>query len=354
MTEHFLESTELCARRVRYAFFDSLPADKIATAHTGSDASETLLMNLSRGASLHGLCSIPPQRGNVIRPLISFTRRDTEAYCRERGLSFRTDGTNLTDSYTRNRLRHHVVPELERIFPAFEASAMRCIDNLRLEDDYIAQETDRHFDAVFSEGTLSVQGLLLLHPAIRYRILAKFLSQLPHAAYEARHLQALEQNLENTGFCLTVPGGVHICTNGNFVYRVPDDNAAPLDPPVKINKNFLRQMIFNGLMLHLETAEYKIDDKMNCQFIDFYKIDDIIEIRSALPGDVIRLPKRNCSKTLKKAYMEMKITADERNRFPVLADSRGLIWAYGVGPDRTRLADKNTTRILIIHTEGDK
>ena len=218
----------------------------------------------------------------------------------------------------------------------------------------MAQETDLQFAALYSDGKLSVQGLLQLHPAIRYRVLAKFLSQVPHAAYEARHLRALEQNLENAGFCLTVPGGIDICTNGNFIFRVRPDHAPPSDRPIKINKSSLRQVIFNGFLLRPETTNGKIADKMNCQFIDFYKIDDIIEIRSALPGDVIRLPKRNCSKKLKKAYMEMKISAAERNLFPVLADSRGLIWAYGIGADQTRLADKNTNKILIIHTEGDK
>ena len=85
------ESTELCARRLRYAMFDQLAADKIATAHTASDAVETLLMNLSRGSGLTGLCSIPKVRGRIVRPLIGFFREETESYCREAGVPFVTD-----------------------------------------------------------------------------------------------------------------------------------------------------------------------------------------------------------------------------------------------------------------------
>ena len=82
----------------------------IATAHTMSDSVETVLFNMMRGTSLKGICGIPPKRDNIIRPLINFTREEVEEYCRENNLKYVIDSTNLTDNYSRNYIRHKIVP----------------------------------------------------------------------------------------------------------------------------------------------------------------------------------------------------------------------------------------------------
>ena len=113
-------SAELCGRNERYKFFDELSAKlnaKVATAHTASDNAETLLFNLCRGSSLAGAAAIPPKRGNIIRPLITLTRNEIESYCAENSLSYVTDSTNMSDSYTRNKIRHKVIPALKEVNP---------------------------------------------------------------------------------------------------------------------------------------------------------------------------------------------------------------------------------------------
>ena len=345
------ESTELCARRVRYAYFESLSADKIATAHTGSDTVETMLLNLGRGTSAHGLRSIPPVRGKFIRPLIRFTRSDTEAYCADKGLQFRTDRSNDTDIYTRNRVRHQVVPSIKNIFPSFETAALRCIDSLRAEDDYLTREAEKYFSEACVDKKLSVNALLKLHPAIRLRVLTEYISSFSDASVEYFHLQQLSQNLSENGFAITLPGAVCIRTNGEYVYIDQHAIKRESDAPCQLNKNNAPELIFNDIRLKFEQVDYARREEWNCQFIDYNKIDDIIEIRNAVPGDVIRLPKRNCSKTLKKLYMENGISAYERRLYPVITDSRGLIWAYSAGADESRLADNNTKKILMIQSE---
>ena len=107
---------EECGRRIRYDFFNSVAGDVIiATAHTLSDRSETLLLNIARGASVKGLCSIPAVRGNIVRPLIDCTRADIEKYCSDNSIEFVTDETNFEDIYSRNRIRLNVIPELKKL-----------------------------------------------------------------------------------------------------------------------------------------------------------------------------------------------------------------------------------------------
>ena len=120
------ESVEERARKMRYECFEKMcsgfASAKLATAHTASDNAETVFLNILRGTGTKGLCGIPPIRGNIIRPLIRCTRDDIESYCKENGLEYVTDSSNLSDYYTRNKLRHRLIPLLQEFNPSlFEA-----------------------------------------------------------------------------------------------------------------------------------------------------------------------------------------------------------------------------------------
>ena len=349
------DSTELCARKVRYGYFASLSPDKIATAHTLSDAEETFFMNLSRGASLHGLTSIPPVRGNIVRPLIRFTRKETERYCLDRGLPFVTDETNLSDAYMRNRYRHGVIPALETLNPSFHVSFERCLDTLRAEDDYMASETERLFAGLVKDRALDVEAYVRLHPALRFRLLARFLTDTLHADLETRHLKLIDENLRTEGFSLTLPGGERVVSeNGCLTVRETKKTFTP-DAPISLPSNAPAAVRFNGFKISFirplpeELASFAPEE---C--IDLHKIMPTVTVRTRLPGDRITLVKRNCSKTLKKLYTELRFPERERAAAPVIADEKGVIWAYGGGVNADRAADKKTESILIIHSESDK
>ena len=132
------DSLEECARRLRYGFFEDIGKNKlIATAHTASDNCETILINMVRGTALSGICGIPAKRDNIIRPLLYSTREDVERYCRENELDYVTDSTNLSDDYTRNKIRHKIVPLLREINPALYGAMSRLSDAASLDDAYL-------------------------------------------------------------------------------------------------------------------------------------------------------------------------------------------------------------------------
>lgn len=132
------DSLEECARRLRYEFFESISKDRlIATAHTASDNCETILINMVRGTALSGICGIPAKRDNIIRPLLYNTREDIELYCSENCLDYVTDSTNLSDDYTRNRIRHKVVPLLKEINPSLFGAISRLSQSVSDDDRYL-------------------------------------------------------------------------------------------------------------------------------------------------------------------------------------------------------------------------
>ncbi len=135
------KSLEETARDIRYKAFEKHAGDKgkIATAHTVSDNAETVILNMARGTGLKGLCGIPPVRDNIIRPLIDVTRQQIEDYLKSMNQGFVTDSTNLSDDYTRNRIRHKIIPELLKINEGFYKTFSSEIKILKEENSFIAQ-----------------------------------------------------------------------------------------------------------------------------------------------------------------------------------------------------------------------
>lgn len=130
-----VEGIQEWARDLRYQYFEQLAADKgydyILTAHHQDDLAETMLHHLSRGTGLKGLCGIPEQRKNIIRPLLPYRRREIERYASANAIPYRLDESNAQNKYTRNRMRQTVVPALQSINPYFVENAAHTAENLR-------------------------------------------------------------------------------------------------------------------------------------------------------------------------------------------------------------------------------
>jgi len=116
-------STQMAARELRYQWFEELTLKNnyqfIATAHHKNDVAETVLINLTKGTGLSGLHGIAAKNGRIVRPLLCFNRQEIEAFIDDKNIDFREDMSNKKTKYVRNKIRHKVIPELEKINPAF-------------------------------------------------------------------------------------------------------------------------------------------------------------------------------------------------------------------------------------------
>ena len=144
-------STELAARVLRYKFLEGVAdGGLIATAHTASDNLETVILNLTRGSGIDGLSGIPPKRGAFIRPVILCTRAQIEEYCEINKIPFVTDSTNHSDDYTRNKIRHNIVPVLKKLNPSVEATVLRSALLLREDSAFLENAADKFLNKVFT------------------------------------------------------------------------------------------------------------------------------------------------------------------------------------------------------------
>lgn len=327
-------SIELAARELRYAFFSEFDG-KVATAHHADDHLETLIFRLTRGTGLHGLAGIPPKRGPFIRPLIECTRNEIEAYCKKEGISFVTDSTNASDEYTRNRIRHLVIPELKKLNVSLNESVLRLSESVRLDEDYLESVSDREYQRrLLPEDTLSVERFDELHEAIARRVLIKHFDR----SLDAHHIKELYQICLQGGRC-SLPGhGDAIVKNGILCTDKPFQT---YDFSVQWKKRNVSEV----------EKETKIHNLFENNRLDCDKIVGKLVLRTRNTGDTICLYEKQGSKSLKKLFCEKKVPAELRHQLPVLADEQGVVWIYGIGVAHRCRVDKKTSCFFEIETK---
>lgn len=332
------KSIEVAAREMRYNFFDTLKADTVATAHTASDNLETVILNLTRGSALDGLCGIPPKRGKYIRPLILATREDVEKFCKDNALSYVTDSTNLSDDYSRNRIRHNVVPVLKSINPSVENNVVNTSFSLAFDRNQLNDMAYKEYRKMITKEGLCVDNLVDKGPAISGRILRLFCEEKTGIAPDYMHTDDLFSVAAGGGRC-SLSGNAVAERHKNILKIILNDYSP--DYNVKIEKK-------NNIFIKNGT---KVNNLLLNNLIDCDKIVGEISVRNRQSGDKIRILGRGCTKTLKQLYNEKGITHNIRSKLPVISDDLGVIWVAGIGVAERVAADYNSNYVYKISYE---
>lgn len=150
------KSIQLWARHLRYDFFRKIMAaegiDFLVTAHHLNDELETFLINLSRGSGIAGLSGIPAQDNHILRPLLSFSKKEIYAYAETENIQFREDLSNQKNDYLRNAFRNKAVPVLQEIVPDFLVQFSHSIRNLHEADDFIQRNVRALYGEILKEN----------------------------------------------------------------------------------------------------------------------------------------------------------------------------------------------------------
>ena len=203
---------------IAHELAEEIGAAGIATGHTASDQAETVLFRLARGAGLGGALAMAPRRELMIRPLLGVTREQAERWCDERGLSVVDDPSNADPRFTRSRVRHELLPALERIHPGAARNVAAFSDRLRDERSLIDATIDAGWTrCVGCDGlrrdALSAESLPLRRLLVR-RLLER--AGLPGGAREQRHVERVLDLVERPAR-IQLPGGLAEIVDGELV-----------------------------------------------------------------------------------------------------------------------------------------
>lgn len=368
-------SSEAEGRTLRYRFFEEARREAgsgavVATGHTADDQAETVLFRIARGAGLQGMRGVLPERPpGVVRPLLPFWRRELAAYAAEHGVPFRDDPTNLDLRWTRNRLRHEVLPALEEAVPgaASALAALAAASGTHVEaldhllDDQIAAlvaspDARRPLDAS-APGTrpssadpvpptgfdLDHRRLLALPDAVVALALRRAVSRLGGRLGRAATRDLLRFAKESqSGRRIGVAGGVTVTRDLdrlriNVAGRPATSVERPAAPEVVVaGKQGEGRFATGRLEVHAAWGPAPPDGfPLVAPFVPG-EVRFPLAVRPWRPGDWIEA--RYGKKKVKKLLLEARIPTDRRTGYPVLADATGkLLWVPGATDPRVPL-----------------
>ena len=370
-------SEEEIGRNARYNAFEEIASQLekengkkvvIATAHNRNDQAETMLHNLFRGSRLKGLAGIKPRRkrGNhyLIRPILLLERYQIEEYLTEKGYKWCNDESNQTDDYTRNRIRHNILPvAAEQINAGALRHVAETAEYLAEVDEYLdmqAELAEREIIRSDNEKMIySCEGLKNVPHLVRNRIFMRGICRVcPHIKdVTASHLEDLEHLIESSSgsASLDLPYGVRAQRAYDELYFFSKDNENNIQKdeiPVDITALEDGQTVKItcpgtgniSMKLFPYNSEDKIPDGQYTKWFDYDKIDNGMLFRKRRVGDTICIGEGR--KTLKKFMIDEKIPSDVRDKIFVLADGDMILWVPGYRIGSNYKVTEDTRRIL--------
>lgn len=361
-------SCEEAGRFLRYQAFAQVLEEegaedgKVAVAHNKNDHAETVLFHLLRGSGLAGLTGIHPVRGRVIRPLLCVTRPEIEAFLEENQLAYCIDKTNSEDTYTRNKIRHHMLAYAEQevcsqaVSHIYDTSVIvrealayvDCHTQMAMERCGVASEKDMIFDvAAFEKEEPLIQKQLLLMAMERLSENRKDIS-----AVHIRLLLGLFTRQGNAS--VDLPCGLRAYREyGRVRLAGRERERAESAPGVLRIPGVTR---WDGYRFVCQLLPYEksqiIPQKTYTKWFDYDKISKYLVLRTRQSGDYLMTRGDGGRKSLKAYMIGEKIPQAERDRIPVLADGEHIVWVVGHRISGHYKTDRQTKTVLQIRVTG--
>ena len=363
-------SLEEQARLERYRFLGNVAREAGATAvavgHTASDQAETLLLHLVRGAGMRGLAGMAVESAwafgdgpRLIRPLLSLTRSETEAYCRLRGFVPHSDSSNTDTAYRRNRIRLEVIPLLREFNPAIEAALVRLAGAAAEQQRCLDELVDTAFSSLATTSggrtSLSRDAIRRLPTAVRAELLARCYASVAGdlRGLSERHRRALLRLAQLDGeHSLDLPRRLRASLQDQVLSfehaeSVPGEAQAPALPETKLNlpgRTSVGPWEIAAEWLPPGVAAPTGDA---WAVLDADQLERPLTVRSRRPGDRIRPAGMVGTKKVHDVLIDAKVPRSARDAVPILCSAAEILWV--AGHRRSALASAvNAPRRLLI------
>jgi tRNA(Ile)-lysidine synthase len=348
-------SVQMAARELRYEWFEKIREDNnfdfIAVAHNLNDNIETLLINLIRGTGITGLSGMRPVSNKIIRPLLFASRQKIEDYCSDQQIPFREDKSNAEIRYTRNKLRHLVIPILKEINPSVEETLTETAEKLAGIDEIISDYVNGIKSQLTTQNGKTV-------------------------VFDIEKLIALQSG-KALIFELFRPFGITGSTSGNLIrmltgktgkqvftktHRIVRNRNELIVSPIETGKQeyykintpedllMVPGIVTAGIINN--KADFKIPDNQNIACLDFEKVKFPVLIRAWKRGDFFFPLGMKQKKKLSDYFIDLKFSLPEKEKALILESEGNIVWIIGERIDERYKVTGSTSRVLRIELKN--
>jgi tRNA(Ile)-lysidine synthase len=368
-------SLEEAAREARYGFLAEVAketgASKVVVGHTSDDHVETILLHLLRGAGTTGLCGLQPRselqcgegggKLEIVRPLLEVTRQETLDYCQRYDLAPRSDSSNISLSFLRNRIRLELLPILRSYNPGVDKALLRLADIAVDDISFIEEQTSLLWNELAREEGgvifLDMSKMVFLPRAIQRQVFRMAVKQLRGNLkdIEADHIGTMMDFLSKpAGKKLCLPDGLTLSTEyGRLVLAPVQASVCPL-PSLKgtFNINIPGETDLLGWRVEADILSEPVDDDNGfTASFDFDKVGRRLMVRRRKPGDRFQPLGMSQTKKLQDFMVDSRIPRAWRDRVPLVCSSKQILWVVGWRIDERVKVTESTNEILHLRFE---
>jgi tRNA(Ile)-lysidine synthase len=369
-------ATEEAARELRYAFFARVMAEQdagsVAVAHTRNDNVETILLHLLRGTGISGLRGLQPRsilqvgeerlRVNVIRPLLDLSRADTETYCNQLRLKPRVDSSNASTNFTRNRIRHELIPLLQTYNSRIDDALLRLSGIARDEMEFLEEQTAQVWSEIAEEEggglSLDVSRLTLLPGVLQNQVLRwaiKFLCG-DTRDIEAEHIEDMAKFMRKpAGKMMALPHGIRLHKGYGRLMVTLDESAPCPFPPLEETYDIKvpGETVLPGWVVRARVSG-KLPKKFDRGFSASFDLDCTgreLAVRRFGKGDSFQPLGMKDRKSVSRFMSDSRIPRAWRNSVPLVCSGDRIIWVAGWRMDESVKITSSTRKVLKLHFE---
>lgn len=343
-------SVQMAARELRYEWFISVVNregfDAVAVAHNLNDNVETFLINLLRGTGLNGLTGMSQHRNNIIRPLLFATRRDIADYARKEGIEFREDSSNAQVKYTRNRIRHRIIPELEKINPGFINAVSATMNHLAgtsgIAEAYFEGLRETLFRRTGSGFEADIKHLINLKPLA------------PHIYELFRSFGISPGQTDEVISLFGSQTGKYFLT---YTHRIVADRGRIIiterkeDVPADYQFNSIDELRMSGLFAEIHISDHSdeplpVSPLIAC--IDLDRVAFPVKVRNWEHGDRFMPLGMKQMKKISDFLIDLKVPVTVKDKVLLLLSGEDVMWVMGYRIDDRFRVTGSTEKILML------
>ncbi len=337
-------STQMAARKLRYAWFDEIlrdfKYDYLLTAHHLDDDLETFFINLSRGTGLNGLTGIPKTNNKLIRPLLNFSREEIAQYAQINKVKWREDSSNKKTDYLRNKLRLEVLPQFkktnESILKNFQHTQQNLQASQNLIEDYMAL----------------VYKLVISEEMDFYKINIQKIKELPNTnalLYELLKCFGFTE-WDDVANLLDAQTGKQVFSKTHRLLKNREELILMEIASEKVNKEFKvsEEGISSPINLQIETSKYIGETEKNLIYVDAEKLKFPLKLRKWKSGDTFQPFGLKGKKKLSKFLKDEKVSLNDKEKIWLLLSDEKIVWIIGYRMDDRFKINEETKKIIKI------